>query len=283
MQCKVQANKIHSRFGVAKAATPFFMTKIIHRRLIDLDEKIDLPAAARARVAAVERMLPVIYFCAGDLAIILADKKLLKYTNRLKSTLQHRLSDHVMNSCVGSFCKLDRSRLEKGALNNYFKIVNNLNSSNLLGMINAACIELTGNSNTLRNGDMYVKSHLGSSAIKFEKTSLNLFLRVLDSCLLDKSSPLIKAIRCMVSILNLHPLHDGNGRIARIVFNYFLRLSGLPKCSYIPIYEFFCFSEGGYEVRLRGAEIYGNWQGFIEYICNILEACYEIHRLKLDR
>ncbi|MEG7408070.1 Fic family protein [Serratia marcescens] len=80
-----------------------------------------------------------------------------------------------------------------------------------------------------------------------------------------------KAIIFFAIILNIHPFRDGNGRTARIWFNALLSVSLCPKDKYLPIRTIMDASAGGLEIRLREAEIVGNWTPLFDYFTSIFE------------
>lgn len=86
-------------------------------------------------------------------------------------------------------------------------------------------------------------------------------------------SPLMRAIWVYVLFLNLHPLCDGNGRLARILFNCELYHHGAPADAYIPISLVMAGARGGYEIRLRQAEIFGQWDPIINFFACMIEMC----------
>ncbi len=75
----------------------------------------------------------------------------------------------------------------------------------------------------------------------------------------------------LAMITNAHPFQDGNGRIARIIFNLCLQSSPSQTQSYIPLFELFYQSEGGYEIALRQVELQGRWDNFIHFLSDVLQ------------
>lgn len=79
------------------------------------------------------------------------------------------------------------------------------------------------------------------------------------------SEPGFAAIVVMVALVNLHPFVDGNGRTARVVFNWTLNLARL-KPVYLPIYELSALSRCGYLLRLRQAQYHSEWGPLYEFL-----------------
>jgi len=82
-----------------------------------------------------------------------------------------------------------------------------------------------------------------------------------------RSYDLFGATVATVGLLNCHPFIDGNGRLARVLFNTLLLRSAE---NYIPLYDFYNCTPGGYILRLRQAELFGEWDDFILFHCNIV-------------
>lgn len=78
-----------------------------------------------------------------------------------------------------------------------------------------------------------------------------------------------------VLILNSHAFTDGNGRLARIIFNTLLKRQ---LKHYLPIYEIKHFSNGGYEIRLRQAEIFNDWMPLFLYFVNSIQFCNQYNK-----
>jgi Fic/DOC family len=79
-------------------------------------------------------------------------------------------------------------------------------------------------------------------------------------------SPAFRAIIALVMITNCHPFPDGNGRAARAFFNALLDQKGPLGRLYLPLKEIAIFSRGGYIIRVRQAEIHGDWAPIADFI-----------------
>lgn len=77
--------------------------------------------------------------------------------------------------------------------------------------------------------------------------------------------PGFAAVVAMTALTNLHPFIDGNGRIARIVFNWTLNPSRANPV-YLPIYELSALSRCGYLVRLRQAQYHSEWGPLFQFL-----------------
>jgi hypothetical protein len=70
------------------------------------------------------------------------------------------------------------------------------------------------------------------------------------------------AMLAFVAITNCHPLMDGNGRLSRVVGNWLLGGTSL----YLPLREIAVYARGGYLLRVREAEINGNWEPLARFL-----------------
>lgn len=78
----------------------------------------------------------------------------------------------------------------------------------------------------------------------------------------------LKAIALLCGVLNLHPLSDGNGRTARILFNWALGC-GRSDTGYLPLYDIKQASLFGFEFSLRELELTGNWKPLLSYFIGV--------------
>ncbi|MBD8528036.1 Fic family protein [Pseudomarimonas arenosa] len=138
----------------------------------------------------------------------------------------------------------------------------------LLGMLS----DVVGAPATIRSGRMFLRS-LQQREVEMPSAQCACSsLQSICQMLVDRNSMpgLLQATVVHVGILNAHAFEDGNGRLARMVFNAVLRRAGLAAHCYVPIFEAQSHSRGGYEVRLREAEIFGDWNSLIQYFCNLI-------------
>lgn len=85
---------------------------------------------------------------------------------------------------------------------------------------------------------------------------------------LDDNPALFRATAALVAILSIHPFSDGNGRVARLLFNILCPpFFGID--TFIPLYEIANASQGGFIVRARKAQLFNEWDDIIEYMAYI--------------
>lgn len=100
--------------------------------------------------------------------------------------------------------------------------------------------------------------------------------------LLRRDAPAIfKAAIALALLTNCHPFRDGNGRVARMVFNYALRSGGMPDTVYIAFSELAARSDGGYLIALRQGELRGEWEPFLEFALTMIEVHCALAHLDL--
>ncbi len=131
--------------------------------------------------------------------------------------------------------------------------------------------KLTKSVGKLRKGELFLNSNRYNKLVKFpdpviSKRRLFEIVEYVD----QNKIGLKEAILVYVLILNSHAFTDGNGRLARVIFNL---LVCSTSSSYLPIYEIKEMSRGGYEIRLRKAEIFNDWQPLCNYFINCIEFC----------
>jgi hypothetical protein len=89
------------------------------------------------------------------------------------------------------------------------------------------------------------------------------------------TTPAVFAASMALALLtNCHPFRDGNGRVARILFNHALRRGGMPPHVYVPFSELAGRSDGGYLIALRQGELHGRWAPYLEFVLTMLD----VHR-----
>ncbi len=81
----------------------------------------------------------------------------------------------------------------------------------------------------------------------------------------------LRAVRALRLLNNAHPFTDGNGRLGRALFNFCLHDSGMPEACFVPLKSLAVLSHGGYEIRLREAELFGRWDGLLSYHCDAID------------
>ncbi|WP_132146391.1 Fic family protein [Luteibacter rhizovicinus] len=114
-------------------------------------------------------------------------------------------------------------------------------------------------------------SHGGTVVFLSAEEAQLALARVLDLLVWQRyPSTVLRATVAMAMITNAHALPNGNGRLSRIIFNHVL-FSYTSDDAYVPLREYAAQARGGFHIRLREAEIHGRWDGFIDFICTMIE------------
>lgn len=129
----------------------------------------------------------------------------------------------------------------------------------------------------LRSRDGRIRTQLGDAGEAIDR--LQCLLEVLRGGGLGEG--VLQAVRALVLVNNAHPFPDGNGRLGRALFNYYLHLSGMCRDCFIPLKWLSVLARGGYEIRLREAELFGRWDGIISYHCSAIAISASLDRLEV--
>lgn len=83
--------------------------------------------------------------------------------------------------------------------------------------------------------------------------------------------PVVCATAAMAVLLNLHPFNDGNGRCARSWFSAIVAWRAGIDLDRFPLRSAIDASNGGFELRLRDAEINGRWGPLFDYMSTVFQ------------
>lgn len=83
--------------------------------------------------------------------------------------------------------------------------------------------------------------------------------------------PVVRATVAHVAISSLHPFMDGNGRLARLVFNCVVYADAVES-TYIPLRQLFNAAQHGYEIRLRQIDQGADWRTIVLFFCDVINA-----------
>ncbi|HEL4265473.1 TPA: Fic family protein [Stenotrophomonas maltophilia] len=89
----------------------------------------------------------------------------------------------------------------------------------------------------------------------------------------------LRAVRALAMINNAHAFNDANGRLGRAVFNLCLHDHGMRETCFVPLSTFAVLSHGGYEIRLREAELLNEWEGLLSYHCDVISLYSKLDEL----
>lgn len=192
-----------------------------------------------------------------------------------KKHLQHPLSEDLVARYGWSCCAPDRSTDELAGLKKWagIRLSTAPVRSEDLRLLN---FEL-GGGGSIRHGQVALRGKNDEQILLCSSSEASNGLEKL-FCWAPDANPVaqfLRAVRELVLINNLHPFTDGNGRTSRALFNFRLwQLFGAGGY-YVPLKELYWMAEGGYEIRLRLAEIAGNWDEIVGFMLN----CIRVARL----
>lgn len=183
------------------------------------------------------------------------------------SALDHRLSKYVSDE----MSKNDNcdSNSEFNALVNYSSIfLKSLNSNaEFAELVCGIGSSIKGRSLRIRdkdirsvpdkNGDYTVFSAVDNVAENLENIRIFIKQNLRDA-------PLLTAIIANVMFTHCHPLADGNGRTARVLFNLILNRS---HENFFPLTEICHLARSGYILSVREAFFYSEWDAIINFFC----------------
>ncbi len=132
----------------------------------------------------------------------------------------------------------------------------------------------TGGDGALRTTPVWIRSHDGHSQLPMvpahhSAERLAQLLRLLADGAVGVG--MTAAVQVLAMVNNAHAFRDGNGRLGRALFNFCLHRAGLPDQCFLPLKTLTVLSQGGYEIRLREAELYDRWDGLYGYHCTTTE------------
>lgn len=257
--------------------------RIFHRRILTIPAWCDLTTASRERLIAADRLLP-------KLSAIDFSSCPSSFMNGLDPDLWGRLRHDL------SWCFLDanvapddwcfKSGAESAALSRVedfleYALAKGSPALFTTALMDACSLALAARA-IYRVGEMSVgTTEARGGRVVFPHCVLaQQRVRGLTTFLASAPYPArtLTAIVGMVCLTNAHPFINGNGRTSRILFNWLLRRGGMSAKVYLPLYEMIGRSQGGFQLRVRQAEIRGEWDGIVEYGCDILEAMPRTNR-----
>lgn len=196
----------------------------------------------------------------------------------LFAPLHHRLSREFAKLHRPQSVRL-RSPAERLVLNRHANALARADASSFPSLLISIASAATGSPTPFRNGAMFLGADPQGNRIQLprpehlrERLEVYRQLMSVDA----REQPLFAGVVTLACLVNCHPFPDGNGRVARILFNNCLRDGGMGAAHYLPFYELARQSCGGYEICLRLAEIRGEWEPLLDWTIAAVEICRQL-------
>lgn len=246
--------------------------KLLYRELIAPPEPSTVPDGLMARLARSSAYLPTL--------LPVAPSRILEASVASMAPLRHELSDAYLarNGTADATIRTDAEHAALDAHGALLAAVDRAAFADALVAING---DVTDGAGGWRNGQVGTVPDLHGNRIVFpsRRRSARQIERVRE-LLARRDIPAVFAAAMILALLtNCHPFRDGNGRVARLMFNHALRRGGMPGTVYIAFSEFARRSDGGYLIALRKGEIRGDWTSYLAFILTMLD----VHRTLMCR
>jgi hypothetical protein len=244
------------------------------RQIICPPSWADLDKGTRAKLSAADdRLVSVSCFRSAD------GVAHLEITDEIRARMAHALSPWIMERLADAVLVPGRSMWEAQCLNLEWDQL----QAALAGDISfAACVEaiarrIDAGARIRTSGVGAAPDTKGDTIVFPAAGHVSAALASIgDQVRSVRSSPLFSATVVLARIVNCHPFLDGNGRVGRILFNSILMNCGLDRKSYIPLYDVFRCTDGGYEIRLRMAETQDKWDDLLCYMSDVVYLLQEV-------
>lgn len=199
-----------------------------------------------------------------------------RHVQRALSQLRHPLSAYMRATPITATVLNDVAAAEASI---YQRWAESLSGAVQISDMQRLVAMSPGQDGALRTGPVWICSRDGMTRIPMVAAEqavarLQTILQWLASGKLGVG--VLCGVRLLALVNNAHAFNDGNGRLGRALLNYCLHARGMPKNCYVPLKPFSLLSQGGYEICLREAELFGRWDPVLTYHCAVIELCARI-------
>lgn len=237
--------------------------KLLRRQTIVPPDPGSLPAALVTRLARASSSL-------AELAPV-SPQRIVHAPATLVAPLRHPLSDAYLERNGPAEAPI-RADIESAALDMLGSSLDTADPAVFARALASANDHVTGGGGGWRQGHVGTAPDMCGNSIVFPpRARAGDQIDRLRKLLGRADIPAIfTAAMALALLTNCHPFRDGNGRVARLIFNHALRRGGMPPDVYIAFSELAGRSDGGYLIALRQGELRGQWEPFLEFVMTII-------------
>ncbi|WEK00205.1 MAG: Fic family protein [Candidatus Sphingomonas phytovorans] len=244
--------------------------KLIRINTLNLPNFSDLPESAKFDYRYIDNAFEK---CGNDDAILRQLRSVASLQNDQvppeMQPLRHRLSNHFLRLNEHHSYEQNRSALEERACL-ALEAYRTPTSGILRQPATLASVSIDDTPLTWRTTDIFIGGDAGGYRAKYPpheqiQDSIERLSVALDDAILY--SPSFGAALAFCGVVTAHPFRDGNGRVARVLFNHVLR-THFGSQFYLPIYELGAASAGGWLVAQRRVQLDGDWSALSEFLRN---------------
>nr|WP_199042051.1 Fic family protein [Dyella sp. ASV24] len=93
--------------------------------------------------------------------------------------------------------------------------------------------------------------------------------------IVNAGHPLLAATVAYVSLIEIHPFEDGNGRLSRVLTNALMHGGDKSGEAYLPLKELNLLTRGSFYLNYMRAVVYGDWRPLLEFFISAIQL-YEL-------
>lgn len=154
-----------------------------------------------------------------------------------------------------------------------------------IGCIEAASSHFLQTRSEIRAKPVYIAPDANGHFVEYmDQAAVRPTLLRAFQTLLDEQAPLIyRAAVVYILVAAAHPFRDGNGRLARALFNAILIHGGMDANAYIPLKRISRLSRGGMALHMRRAQLKNDWLPMLAGLSGAVILTAQMRHLFLER
>jgi hypothetical protein len=189
--------------------------------------------------------------------------------------LEHALSDYIV-AAVSDASTDGRSMLELEVMKQLPPIESVRNEDALMELLLLTHQRVSGDTEGFRRDDVRTRPDRMGNCVQYPP--FNVIAPSLGQlydhwCEYAMAKRGLAAVVTLAAVTNLHPFQDGNGRVARVLFNHLLN-AGRDEPIYLPLHEIAALSRGGFLIRLRQAQYHAEWEPLLDFLASNAETLF---------